>query len=254
MKTGLFLSFGLAVVGVACGGLTMRGAESVKPGREPVGKKLVEYRPAECKDASGTPANRNTSIYLVEDVAGRRLMVELTPGYDSLVVKNAFLDRGEVAFQAVLKSKTGRMMLHDFRFPNDFGSAGRMAVAQSWREVGLEGGGFRGYFDQPLMTCALALAGAEGATPATPTATATASAPPTATASAPPAGTAPAGIGTPEPRDRYAVGDIVAVDVQGQPVRAKVVQAVEGDRYYVEYQTSPPSSEWVDKSRIRGKL
>jgi hypothetical protein len=253
MKAGLLLSVGVAVAGAACGGLTMRGAESVKAGREPVGKKLVEYRPTECKDASGTPVARTTSIYLVEDVSGRRLLVELTPGYDSLVVKNAFLDRGEVAFQAVLKSKGGRMMLHDFRLPNDFASAGRMAVAPSWREVKLDGGGFRGYFQQPALTCSLALLGADGEPAPAPSATETASAAPTATGSAAPV--APPGpIGTPEPRDRYAVGDLVAVDVQGQLVRAKVVQAVEGERYYVEYQTAPPTSEWVDKVRIKGKL
>jgi hypothetical protein len=231
----------------------MRGADSVKPGREPVGKKLVEYRPTDCKNAGGTAAMRNTSIYLVEDAGGRRLLVEQTPGYDSLVVKNAFLDRGEVAFQAVLKSKNGRMMLHDFRLPNDFSGAGRMAVAPSWREVGLSGGGFRGYFDQPSMTCALTLTGPGGAAPPVAEADAGAEPAPSATASAPPPGT-PTPIGTPEPRDRYAVGDMVAVDVQGQPVRAKVVQAVEGDRYYVEYQTTPPTSEWVEKSRIRGRL
>lgn len=235
--------------GIACAGLTMRGADSVKPGREPPGDKLALYQPSGCQNAGGTPTVRNTTIQLTQLASGNRVLIEKTPGYDTLIVKNVFVDRGEIAFQAVLKSKGGRMMLHDFRLPNDLNGPGRMAVASSWREVSLEGGGFRGYFDAPVMTCQLAVSGPEGSKPAAPTeeeeeqeATTDAGA------------GAPSDIGTPEPRDRYAVGDMVAVDVQGKLVKAKVVQAVEGDRYYVEYQTAPSTSEWVDKAKIRGKL
>jgi hypothetical protein len=248
------LSLVIAAAGAAagaCAGLTMRGAESVKPGREPPGQKLAVYRPTDCQAPGGGAATRNSSLFLVQDAAGRRVLVELTPGYDSLVVKNTFLDRGEIAFQAVLKSKTGRMMLHDFRIPNDLSLPGRMAIASTWREVSIPGGGFHGHFDQPVLTCRLTAAAPDGTPLPPPTATADGSMPvPTV---APPVVPGDVG-GTPEPRDRYAVGDTVAVDVQGQAVRAKVVQALSDDRYYVEYQTTPPTSEWVDKARIRGRL
>jgi hypothetical protein len=242
--------FGLSVCVAACTGLTMRGADSVKPGGEPPGDKLAMYQPSGCQDATGTVAQRNTTIELVQLASGNRVLIELTPGYDSLVVRNAFVDRGEIAFQAVLKSKNGRMMLHDFRVPNDLNGPGRMSVASSWKEEKIQGGGFRGYFDKSIMTCALALAGPDSAKPKP------SEEEEEETEAAKPDGgaTEPSDIGTPEPRDKYAVNEMVAVDVQGKLVKAKVVQALEGDRYYVEYQTTPPSSEWVDKARIRGRL
>lgn len=252
MRKGMRIAM-LALGAASCGGLTLRGGDTVKPGREPPGQKLGVYRPMECADAGGGAVERNTTIHVVQDAAGRRLLVEVTPGYDSLVVKNVFLDRGEITWQAVMKSKTGRLMLHDFRVPNDFSGPGRMAIASSWRETKLEGGGFRGYFDKPVTTCALAMMGPDGnPVPVAPAPTAAPGPAPTAEPTAAPP--APSEIGTPEPRDSYAVGDLVAVDVQGQLVRAKVVQALQDGRYYVEYQTSPPSSEWIDKARIRGKL
>ena len=245
------IGIGTVMLVTSCGGLTLRGGDSVKPGREPPGQKLAVYKPVDCVDASTGPVQKTSTMHIVQDAAGRRMLVETTPGYDSLVVKNVFIDRGEIAWQAVMKSKSGRMMLHDYRVPNDFSGPGRMAVASSWREVKLDGGGFRGYFEQPISTCQLALAGPDG-NPIAAVPTAPTDAPPVAND----AGTSesPPESGSPEPRDSYAVGDVVAVDVQGQSVRAKVVQALADGRYFVEYQTSPPTSEWIDKSRIRGKL
>lgn len=242
---------GLGVVAVvACSGLRMRGADSVKAGSEPPGDQLAMYQPSSCQDASGATTQRNTTIQLVQLASGNRVLIELTPGYDSLVVSNAFVDRGEIAFQAVIKAQNGRMMLHDFRVPNDLNGPGRLSVTSTWQEEKLEGGGFRGSYERSIMTCQLALAGPESNKPK-----------PTeeeeekeAEAAQGDAGTAAVEIGTPEPRDKYAVSEMVAVDVQGKLVKAKVVQPLQNGRYYVEYQTTPPSSEWVDKEKIRGKL
>jgi hypothetical protein len=242
MRSSSFVA-SIGVAATACAGLTMRGAESVKPGGEPRGQELGVYRPSDCQTPSGAGAVRNTELVLVGAAAGGRVLVERTPGYDSLVVRNVFQDRGELTFQAVLKARAGRLLLHEFRIPSDPARPGRMAVANSWREVALEGGGFRGYFDQPMLTCELRQA--TGGLPAPP---ASVEAPP------PPVPGAASGIGTPEPRERYAVGESVAVDLQGKLVRARVVQALDGDRYYVEYDTTPASSEWVDKARIQGRL
>jgi hypothetical protein len=249
-KRATWAGLGIAVASVACSGLRMRGADSVKAGSEPPGDQLAMYQPSACQDASGAVAQRNTTIRLVQLASGNRVLIELTPGYDSLVVNNAFVDRGEISFQAVIKAQNGRMMLHDFRVPNDLNGPGRMSVTSSWREEKLEGGGFRGTYDRPLMTCALALAGPETEKPKP-----TEEEEEEKTEEAKPDGGAETTeIGTPEPRDKYGPNDMVAVEVQGKLVKAKVVQALEGGRYYIEYQTTPPSSEWVDKAKIRGKL
>ena len=246
MSRAWVVLIGVAAVATSCKSLRIRGGDTVPAGAEPKGKVLGSYVPTDCKDAKGTavPGASSSRLFYVEVRGGRRLLVDAKRGHDSIVIDNSFVDAAEHVFQVILKNRDGRMMLRDYRVPRDAGPTGRMAVAQRWKESSTKEGSFRGDFDAPLMTCSLDGTGGkpQAAEPPPPP-------PPTSEPASPP----PPRVGAPEPQESYAVGDIVAVDDNGTERRGKVLQALEG-RYFVEYERPGGPTEWIDKSKIKGKI
>jgi hypothetical protein len=104
----------------ACGGSPVRGAEVIPAGSEPKGRTLAAYRPSGCE--------RRSVVRVVQTATAARLLVETTPGYDSLVVPSSSDSGKELVFQAVLHSDGGRARVHEFRVPADFSGAGRLSV------------------------------------------------------------------------------------------------------------------------------
>lgn len=229
----------------------VRGGTSVAAGHEPAARPLAAYDAVDCRDASGGPVEYTSRVFVVDRSGKGRAVVETRTGFDSLVVDNSFVDGDSRVFQAVVTPHDGKAQLHEFRVPAGPPGPGKLVVTPTFTETGTAQGGFKAVADKPAITCQLSLTGSN---PDHPEATAEAgtgaadAGAPAAEAAKPPV---PAKLGVPDVQDSYRPDDHVAVDHDGAVVRARVVQAVKG-RYYVEYDSG--GSEWIDKSRIRGKI
>lgn len=235
----------------SCHGSVVRGGTTVAAGYEPPGHPLFAYRAVDCKDASGGPVEYQSRVFVIQKKNNERAAVETRSGFDSLVVDNSFVDGQSRVFQAVVKPRDGKALLHEFRVPAGPPGPGKLIVTSSFRETDTGHGRFKAVPDAPSISCTLSLggsnpgpqaAGAGGAAPVS------ADAGPAASGREPPV---PPGLGVPDAQDSYKPDDHVAVDHDGKVVRARVVQAV-GGRYYVQYDAG--GSEWIDKSVIRGKI
>lgn len=230
----------------------VRGGTSVAAGHEPAAHPLAAYNAVECHDSSGGPVEYASRVFVVERQGKQLAVVETRSGFDSLVVDNGFVDGDTRVFQAVVKPRDGTALLHEFRVPAGPPGPGTLVVTSSWKETGTAQGGFKALADKPSISCRLTLTGSDQETPGTvPEAgagTADAGVVAAEAGAQPPV---PASLGVPDAQDSYQPDDHVAVDHDGAVVRARVVQAVKG-RYYVEYDAG--GSEWIDKSRIRGKI
>ncbi len=237
---------------VSCHGSLVRGGTTVAAGHEPAAHPLAAYNAVDCHDASGGPVEYASRVFVVEKKGKQLAAVETRSGFDSLVVDNSFAEGDSRVFQAVVKPRDGTALLHEFRVPAGPPGPGTLVVTSSWKETSTAQGGFKALADKPSISCRLAPPGSNpetpGATPDARAGTADAGAVAAEGGAQPPV---PASLGVPDVQDSYQPGAHVAVDRDGAVVRARVVQAVNG-RYYVEYDAG--GSEWIDNSRIRGKI
>lgn len=247
MPRSIALLFVASLCTVGCGGPVVRGGRTVAAGNEPAGRPLAAYNAVDCRDASGGPVEYHSRLFIV-DAGGDRIAVETRTGFDSLVVENSFIDGGSRVFQAVVESPDGKQRLHEFRVPSGPPGPGKLLVTSSFKETPKTGGGFKALAQKPSISCRLGLTGSNPETPAEAGSGAAADGGPGEADALPPV---PDRLGVPLAQKSYQPNDHVAVDRDGAVVRARVVQAVKG-RYYVEYDAG--GSEWIDKSRIRGKI
>ena len=149
------LFFMLAVVCASCGGSPqLRGGSTLAAGSASSGVAIDAWAPKDCRDAKGASAERASRIELVKLPGGARVLVEQRQGYDSLVVRNSFVEGAEVVYQVIIKPADGQLALHEFRLPNA-GGKGRLSVARRWRQVESSEHRFRGYVESPVVTCSL---------------------------------------------------------------------------------------------------
>jgi hypothetical protein len=147
MKRQLLLGL---VGGTACAAPLIRGGVAVPAGQEPVGDVVLAYAPIGCVDYSGAAAKWNARLFLVEELAGRQVLVEVRGGYDSLVIRNRFVDQADVVFQVALEDT-----LREIRVPASGGGRGRMIIARTWSERDLPDGGFWAVPRDAVLTCTL---------------------------------------------------------------------------------------------------
>ncbi len=239
----------------SCHGSVVRGGTTVAAGHEPAGHPIEAYQAVDCRDASGAPAEYKARVFVIQKPNKQRAVVEARSGYDSLVVDNSFVDGDSRVFQAVVTPRGGKALLHEYRVPAGAPGPGKLIVTPTFEESGTAAGGFKAVADKPSISCTLSLTGSN---PEEPEATGAGADAGAASADAEPAAAesgaeppVPESLGVPEVQDSYKPDDHVAADHDGKVVRARVVQAVSG-RYYVQYDAG--GSEWIDKSRIRGKI
>jgi hypothetical protein len=143
------LVFGL-VGGSACAAPLIRGGAAVAAGQEPAGEVVVAYAPIGCRDYSGAAAEWNGRLFLVQDSTGQQVLVEVRGGYDSLVIRNRFVDQADLVFQVALERT-----LREIRVPASGPGLGRMVVSRTWSERELADGGFRAEPHDAVLTCTL---------------------------------------------------------------------------------------------------
>ncbi len=116
---------------------------------------LGDYRVRACKDSRGAPAELSLSAHLVAFSPDAPALIVRRPGYDSLIVQNAFTQDEEWVFQAQSRATSGEPLLFDVRLRAPDWQSGRLAYARDFRERRLERGRFQAYFDRPVLACSL---------------------------------------------------------------------------------------------------
>jgi hypothetical protein len=148
----------LLVVGVglaACSSPSIKGAQSARASAEPAGRVTAQYAARGCVDAGGAPADVTLTLALVEFPTEHWALIVRRPGYDSLVIDNAFSQNGEWVFQAQSRPASGKPVLFDVRLRAPDWERGRLAYARQFRERRLPADQFQAYFDAPVLRCSL---------------------------------------------------------------------------------------------------
>jgi hypothetical protein len=145
----------VAVAAVACSSPSIHGAATARSNAEPAGRVVADYGVRACRDARGAPAELSLSVHLVEFSPDAVALIVRRPGYDSLVVQNAFTQGHEWVFQAQSRASSGEPLLFDARLRAPDWQSGRLAYAREFRERRLERERFQAYFDRPVVACSL---------------------------------------------------------------------------------------------------
>jgi len=144
-----------ALVLAGCSSPSVRGADPVQAGREPPGTVTASYVTHDCVDSSGARWEHPERVFLVKDAEGFEFLVAADSGYDSLVIRNRFVEGSEDVFQAVLDSTAGRPVLHDYRLPRKSGAEGHMAVGFAFTESESSTGVLRAALKGAAFSCQL---------------------------------------------------------------------------------------------------
>jgi hypothetical protein len=89
---------------------------------------------------------------------GRLVLVERRPGYDSLVVDNAWAHDDTRVFQLAFKRASGGPYLREYRVPEGAGF-GRLVLTKAVQDWGESAKGFRASYSKAALACELAPAG-----------------------------------------------------------------------------------------------
>lgn len=145
---------GFSCLAWSCNRPFARGAEVVALDDLPTASVVAAYEMGSCQDRAGNAARRDARVSLLETKAKELKLLETRAGHDLLLVSNHFEHFGERVFQGVLQAGKTPVLL-DYRLPKSPDQPGRMAVIRSWEEIALGREGFRGYFQQADLICAL---------------------------------------------------------------------------------------------------
>jgi hypothetical protein len=138
----------------ACSGPSIRGARITRARFEPEGHLLGEYTPRACTDSRGQPTELTLLVRLVQEADGQPLLAVRRPGYDTMVIRNSFRERGALVFQAAVEAHDGPILL-DFRLPEQSGAPGRLTFSRRFEEKRTEGESFRARLAAPSLVCGL---------------------------------------------------------------------------------------------------
>lgn len=149
-------ALGLLLAWTACNVPRTRGGHLVPRGQEPRGRVLQHYVARSCVDRAGQRAEAHLGdVWLVRVGDGQDVLVNTTPGYDSLVIDNEFVAGGERVFQLSMERGPTRDVLLDYRLPVIGEGPGRAALVRTWREVRGRQPAVRAYFEWPAVVCRL---------------------------------------------------------------------------------------------------
>jgi len=151
MRHALFVSS--AWCALSCSSPQLRGGESAPAGLEPAGKPIASFRVGDCRDVSGGKWERSGRVLVLADPEDGELLVAQTPGYDSVVTRNGYLERGERVFQVIVEDAHRKPLLLDYRVPRS--GDGRMAAARWYVESETEEGAPRGRIVRIDYACRL---------------------------------------------------------------------------------------------------
>jgi hypothetical protein len=146
----------LGLLVAACGNGVLEGANAVPPSELPSGKVLAELVPTGCVDRSGKAVTRPaTQIRVLVREDGTPLLIEQRPGYDALVVHNAFSDGRSMVFQAISTPDDADPALHEYRVDWPGVGAGSLENALLFEATFHTGGSFRATATERSLHCKL---------------------------------------------------------------------------------------------------
>jgi hypothetical protein len=146
----------------ACGGGVLEGADAVPEHQMPSGRVVSELSPTDCVDQKGQAVARPaTRIRVVMQGDGKPLLVEQRPGYDALVVHNAFSDGQYLVFQAISTPDDADPALHEYRLRWPSASGGQLADAEYFEATFYAGGSFKAVARMFALTCKLSKPGGD---------------------------------------------------------------------------------------------
>lgn len=149
-------SFMFCAALAGCGGEVLQGADAVPPNEVPRRRVLAVFTPTECVDAASLPTGAPpTEISLIAREDGALLLVEARPGYDSLVVYNAFTAPSTLTFQAISTPDDEEPALREFRFDWPSAASGRLTASPSFEIGEANDGRFRAAATTPALLCNL---------------------------------------------------------------------------------------------------
>jgi len=214
-----------------------RGAAEVDPSEVPRGRLVSTFARTSC---TGNHADAATVfVDFVEGADGMPFIVERSRPDTWLLITNSRSRDDFIVFQAV--RNTDAREFREYRFP----AHGTKPGQYFWSSQYTEPRGSKHRFEtQPVgQTTTCQLVPVDPLTGATLT---TYGASPTPTGSASARGWGFDG-------KSFQVGDKVLVDVGGRSVPAEVLQAP-GDAYYVRLEGEAEAGQWIDPSRITGRM
>lgn len=141
------------LLAAGCASPAVRGGATASPARVPLEKRSARYRAVDCRDSAGKPFAHRSEISVGTDAEGARVLIHSVPGYDALVVRNAFRDRGEEVHQAIVGGGDGRPVLMDYRLGAS--GDGRMAAARRFAELEAPASSLRARVVSPSFACRL---------------------------------------------------------------------------------------------------
>jgi hypothetical protein len=146
----------LALLVGACGGGPFEGASALPANELPSGRVVAELRPAQCVDRSGKAVARPaTQIRVLVREDDKPLLIEQRPGYDALVVHNAFADGTSLVFQAISEPSDGEPALHEYRVEWPAARAGSLSSARAFSASFRAGGAFTAKAERLTLRCKL---------------------------------------------------------------------------------------------------
>jgi len=139
-----------------CGGEVLQGADAVPPRDVPKQRVLAVFTPEQCVDGSTRAAvSPATEITLLAREDGKLLLVEARPGYDSLVVHNAFETARSLTFQAIATPEDADPALREFQIDWPSAASGKLTSSLAF-EIGEAGDrGFRASISSAALLCKL---------------------------------------------------------------------------------------------------
>lgn len=142
-------------LGVGCGGPSLRGAVAIEESRALAGAARAELLPQNCRDGRGAPADAPAlRVQRVVLSDGREALLELRPGYDSVLVTNAHDEARGRVFQYVSDDGQQGKILHVLRMTPTV--PGPLLERFDAFEVEGSATDFRATARQAILTCALA--------------------------------------------------------------------------------------------------
>jgi hypothetical protein len=148
----------VALLSAACNSPGVAGGTVVAPDSEPRGAVLGRWTLTACHTSGGAAyPDPDSEVRLVRTPAGALVLVEDHEGYDTLVVTNVSMSRGERVFQLALKRSSSGPSLREYCIPSDVTLAGRFAVVKdvrAWNDD-VPKGGFTAKYTQATLACEL---------------------------------------------------------------------------------------------------
>lgn len=147
----------VALLLAACGNGVLEGASAVPSSELPSGRVVSTLAPSDCVDRGGRPVSRPaTSIRVLVREDGEPVLIEERPGYDALVVHNAFRDGPSLVFQVISEPDDASPALHEYRVDWPAAHGGRLSSAALFEATFHAGGTFKAQATELALTCTLA--------------------------------------------------------------------------------------------------